>query len=105
MQDPEEKHFTLVELNVVEQCLNLFKTGVVQRKRMQSRDALLKKYQEEAQANGTVVPIKLTPEQQEDIAPRIHGLVFNPADGILKKLPVNFKKRLGSMDHIYGLYK
>jgi hypothetical protein len=41
---------------------------------------------------------------EEEVIPRIHGLVFNPKDGLLKKLPINFTKRVGSMDHIYGLY-
>ena len=40
-----------------------------------------------------------------EVFPRIHGLVFNPKDGLLKKLPVDFTKRVGSLDHIYGLYK
>ena len=82
---------TLVELNVVEQCLNLFKTGVVQRKRNAVREEMKK----DLPPNTKV--------KQEDIYPRIHGLVFNPADGILKKLPVDFKKHIGPMDHIYGL--
>jgi len=42
---------------------------------------------------------------EEEVYPRIHGMVFNPKDGLLKKLPVNFIKRVGSLDHIYGLYK
>ena len=33
ISDPELKHRRLVELNVMEQCLNIFKTGVVQRRR------------------------------------------------------------------------
>jgi len=41
---------------------------------------------------------------EEEVYPRIHGLVFNPKDGLLKKLPVNFTRRVGSLDHIYGLY-
>jgi len=41
---------------------------------------------------------------EEEVYPRIHGLVFNPKDGYLKKLPVNFTKRVGTLDHIYGLY-
>jgi carbonic anhydrase len=82
LEDAEEKHLRLVELNVVEQCLNLYKTGVVQRKRIQTH----------AQSNGT------------EHHPRIHGMVFNPSDGILKKLSVDFRQRVGNLDHIYGLY-
>ena len=80
--DAEEKHLRLVELNVIEQCLNLYKTGVVQRKRIRTH----------AQSDGT------------DHYPRIHGMVFNPKDGILKKLAVDFRKRVGNLDYIYGLY-
>ena len=36
IDNPEERHHRLVELNVVEQCLNLYKTDVVQRKRLQT---------------------------------------------------------------------
>jgi len=75
---------------VVEQCLNLYKTGVVQRRRAEVREEM------KAANPGMRIP-------QEDLYPRIHGLVFNPADGILKTLPVNFKQRVGSLDHIYSL--
>ena len=81
----------MVELNVVEQCLNVFKTGVVQRKRNQVRKALIEAGKD--------------PKLHEDeIYPRIHGMVFNPKEGLIKKLPVDFKGRIGSLDHIYGLY-
>ena len=90
IHDEEQRHMTLVELNVVEQCLNLYKTGVVQRTRNAHRESLKK-------ANpGAKV-------DQDELVPRIHGLVFNPADGILKHLPVDFAKRVGALDHIYGL--
>jgi carbonic anhydrase len=78
-------------LNVIEQCLNVFKTGAVQRKRIQVRQALVE--------SG-----KVGEELAEEVYPRIHGMVFNPADGVLKRLPVDFEKSLGSLDHIYGLY-
>ena len=42
---------------------------------------------------------------EEEVYPRIHGMVFNPKDGLVKKLPVDFVKRMGPLDHIYGLYK
>jgi carbonic anhydrase len=34
IEDPEQRHCRLVELNVIEQCINLFKTGAVQRRRL-----------------------------------------------------------------------
>lgn len=72
--------------------MNVFKTGVVQRKRIQVKQKLLD--------SG-----RKPDELGDDVYPRIHGMVFNPADGMLKKLPVDFEKSIGSLDHIYGLYK
>lgn len=63
--DPEERYRRLVELNVIEQCVNLFKTGVVQRRRL----ATYKK--------GVAFA-----------TPRIHACVFEPRTGDLVKLPV-----------------
>ena len=65
--------------------------GVVQRRRMQTRRQLLDSGKKEG-------------ELGDEVYPRIYGMVFNPADGILKKLPINFEERIGSLDHIYGLY-
>jgi len=111
IEDEEARHFQLVELNVIEQCLNLFKTGVVQRKRMDVKEKLiLELYEgvENAADSGQVLSQLLSmmhmARLEEEIIPRIHGLVFNPKDGSVKKLPINFTKRVGSMDHIYGLY-
>ncbi len=89
--DSDTRHKALVELNVVEQCLNVFKTGVVQRKRIQVR--------KELEAAG-----KSASEIEAEVYPRIHGMVFNPKDGHLKPIPVDFNRRIGSLDHIYGLY-
>ena len=36
--------------------------------------------------------------------PRIHALVFDPATGLMKKLPIDFKKHIGEYKHIYDLY-
>jgi carbonic anhydrase len=87
-----------VELNVIEQCLNLYKTGVVQRKRMQTKELLEK---QQAELPPGAAPINIA----EEVFPRIYGMVFNPAEGQLKKLTVDFARRVGSLDHIYGLYK
>jgi carbonic anhydrase len=92
IKNDDQLHRTLVELNVIEQCLNIYKTGIVQRRRDQNRRALLEQ-------TG-----KSRKDIEDDVAPRIHGMVFNPGDGILRKLPVNFEQRVGSLDHIYGLY-
>jgi carbonic anhydrase len=81
IEDDEERHRRLVEINVVETCMNIFKTGVVQRKRIQ------------------------TANEEGGAYPRIHALVFDPKVGILNKLPINFKRRMGNFKHIYDLYE
>jgi carbonic anhydrase len=81
IQDREQRHRRLVELNVQEQCLNILKIGTVQRKR-------LKTFVTESFA-----------------LPRVHGLVFDPSDGVLKKLPLDFKSLVKEDRVIYDLYK
>jgi carbonic anhydrase len=83
VQDDEERHRKLVELNVVEQCLNLYKTGVVQRKRLET-------YQDPSVPHAY---------------PRIHGMVFDPKDGVLKKMPINFGRAVEKLKHVYDLYE
>ena len=121
-----------MELNVIEQCLNLYKTGVVQRGLIQSRNDLLARRQLitdnnnsninsssndskiKSDSNDSSFPVTAadtlltsldTFDIEEEVFPRIHGLVFNPSDGMLKKLDVNYLDRLGSLEYIYGLYK
>lgn len=60
IEDEELRYQRLVELNVQEQCLNLYRNPVVQR--------------QQAQTN----------------LPRVHGFVYDIANGILKKLKVDF---------------
>jgi carbonic anhydrase len=81
IEDREQRHRRLVELNVQEQCLNILKIGTVQRKR-------LKTFVSESFA-----------------LPRVHGLVFDPADGVLKKLPLDFKSLVKEDRVIYDLYR
>jgi len=80
---PEERHKRLVELNIIEQCLNLFKTGDVQRRRAETGSR---------------------PDQYECAYPRIHGMVFDPRDGILRKLPIDFKYYLKKYKNVYQMY-
>lgn len=75
----EERHKRLVELNVIEQCLNLFKTGDVQRRRSQT-------------AGGSRA------------YPRIHAMVFEPSDGILRRLPIDWKYYLNKYKGVYQMY-
>lgn len=102
IEDAERRHQRLVELNVGEQvcrathdsraplqhvfltpalwwwwcvqCLNLFKLAVVQR------------------------------NQHSRGAPRVHGLVYNISDGVLKKVPVDFRGYADAFRDVYSLY-
>ena len=82
IEDLEQRHRRFVELNVMEQCLNLFKTSVVQAKR-------LKTYKDDD------IPFTY---------PKIHGVTFDPANGLLKRLPLDFKKTIREFQHVYDLY-
>lgn len=82
--DPEERHRRLVELNVKEQCLNLFKTGHVQKQRCYTGQR---------------------PHRYEFATPRIHGMVYSPSEGRLKRLKIDYKTELlEKYSEIYGLY-
>ena len=81
IKDPEERHRRLVELNVKEQCINLYKTGVVQRRRVDSKD------------------------EGPYAVPQIHGVVFDPKVGLLKRVDLDFKGMTDALDGIYDLYQ
>ena len=78
----------LVELNVVEQCLNIFKTGVVQSKRVETYE------------------LKEKGDQRYTFTePRIHGFVYEPTTGDLKKLEIDFGEYMADLRSVYDLYK
>ncbi|MBO2033387.1 carbonic anhydrase, partial [Siccationidurans ginsengisoli] len=62
----------LVELNVMEQVRNLAKTNIIQ-------NAL-----------------------RGDKPPRLHGLVYDIADGVLKDLNTDGREVVEELEHIYG---
>ncbi|CAL1146476.1 unnamed protein product [Cladocopium goreaui] len=80
---PDERHKRMVELNVIEQCLNLFKTSDIQRRRRYTASRI---------------------EEFGCALPRVHAMVFSPADGILRRLNVDYKKHLGDSIDVYHLY-
>ena len=82
IKDPEDRHRRMVEMNVVEQCVNLFKTGVVQKMRVET-------------ANDPDCKFS---------APRIHACVFNPKDGRLKQLDVNWSEYMDELRDVYEMY-
>jgi len=73
----------LVELNVVEQCISLFKTGVVQRRRCESYCS----------------------EDSDYTEPRIHAMVYDPVTGFLNQVPMDFPKIFNELKGIYNLYE
>ena len=91
IQNKNDQHRRLVELNVIEQCLNIYKTGVVQRKRLKTFEA-----QTETEGSGSAA--------DGQAYPRIHALVFDPSDGLLNRLPVKFREEIEGKEHIYNLY-
>ena len=80
LQDGEARHRRLVELNVMEQCTNLYKTGTVQRRMIEHRKS------------GAVPPLQ------------IHGLVYDPHTGRLSKVPLT-DKTVHEVDTVYQLFE
>ena len=80
IEDDELRYRRFVELNVIENCVNVLKAGVVQRRRAKTQET-----------TGTAYP-------------RIHALVFDPKNGILQKLPLNLNRAMGGYKHVYELY-
>jgi acetyl esterase/lipase len=71
IKDEEEQLRRLVELNVIEQVRNLAKTNIIQNAR------------------------------KTDNPPRLHGLVYDIREGLLKDLEVN-NGMISDLEHIYG---
>jgi carbonic anhydrase len=84
IKDRKERNKRLIELNVQEQCINLFKNGMVQN------------YQIKCILFLTCITL--------DGYPRIHGLVYDLKNGLLKKLDVDFKAYAEKYQSIYSLY-
>jgi carbonic anhydrase len=80
--DEEARHRRLVELNVSEQCINLYKTSVVQRRRLEV-------YRDPTE------PVTY---------PRVHGLVFDPATGRLAKIPIDYRRNMKDLHETYDLF-
>jgi carbonic anhydrase len=73
----------LVELNVIEQAVNLYKTRLVQKRRTET---FVKR------------------EKYGFVQPRIHPCVYDPGTGKLRKLDVEMQQVLSGLKHIYSLY-
>lgn len=86
--DARNRQRRLVELNVIEQCLNIFKTAVVQRKRVETYV--------NSQTPGSVYQFS---------EPMVHAFVYEPTTGEATKLKVDFKQYLEDLKEVYGLYQ
>lgn len=73
----------LVEINVVEQAINLYKTRVVQKRRVKSYENI---------------------DVYGFVQPQIHPVVYNPATGELVRLTVEMHEILEKLRPIYTLY-
>jgi carbonic anhydrase len=73
IKDDTQRMRRLVELNVIEQVRNLAKTNIIQN------------------------------AMRGNNPPRLHGLVYDIADGVLKDLDVHGNAVMEEMEHIYGV--
>ena len=83
IEDAEMRYRRLVELNVIERCINVFKTGLVQRRRAKTHDS----------------------KEFANTQPKIHPVVFDPKTGYLKKLEADLDKGLSELYGIYDIYQ
>ena len=88
IEDLRMRQRRLVELNVIEQCLNIFKTAVVQRRRVQT-------YIDSKDENSYV----------KFSEPRVHAFVYEPTTGQATKLKVDFQSYLKDLRQVYDLYR
>jgi carbonic anhydrase len=72
IKDEQQRLRRLVELNVIEQIQNLAKTNIIQN------------------------------AMRGDNPPRLHGLVYDIADGVLKDLGINSLDVVDELEHIYA---
>ena len=81
IKDADVRHRRLVDLNVIQQVVNLMKTGVVQSERL------------------------LTYQQGEAYTtPLLHAMVFDPKTGDLKRLDIDWSEYENEIASVYGLY-
>lgn len=88
IQDPMARQRRLVELNVIEQCLNIFKTAVVQKRRVETHKMI-------GQPGSRITFAE----------PRVHALVYEPTTGEAIKLPVDFITYMKDLRNVYDLYQ
>jgi hypothetical protein len=68
-------------------CLNIYKTAVVQKRRVET-------YEMVGQEGSNLLFTE----------PRVHAFVYEPSTGQITKLPVDFKQYLDDLRPLYDLY-
>jgi len=81
--DKEQRARRLVEVNVIEQAINIYKTRVVQSRRVETYKNL---------------------DEYQFVQPKIHPVVYEPGTGELRRLSSELKEKLQSLTGIYNLY-
>ena len=82
IKDHKKKVRRLIELNVTEQCLNLYKTHTIQKRRLQT----------------------FKDDKYEFTQPQIHGLVYDPASGLLRRIPTGINQYIDKYKDVYDTY-
>jgi len=83
IQGEQERIDRLVEINVIEQAINLYKTRVVQKRRVKSHENI---------------------DVYGFVQPQIHPVVYDPATGELVRLAVEMDEILEKLRRVYTLY-
>lgn len=81
--DFNARYRRFVEINVVAQCIALYNTGTVQKTLVNSAKR----------------------GEQDFPMPRIHAIIFDPADGQLCKLPLSVPEVQANLGLIYNIYQ
>lgn len=79
IDDPEKRLNTLIEKHVVEQCINVFKMGFVQRARRKAKS------------------------EGKPFMPQIHGLVYDPSTGLLDELDIQLREKAKDYGKVYDV--
>lgn len=77
IRDSGERGRRLIELNIIEQCISVYKTGIVQQRRV---DAI----------GDSDIPYP---------SPTVHAVIFDPKRGVLNELEVCFTCSINSFEH------
>ena len=88
LSDMLSRQRRLVELNVIEQCVNIMKTAPVQLARVETRKM--------KGVEGSGITFK---------QPRVHGMVYEPRTGEAKFLDIDFKETMNDLKGIYDLHQ